>query len=288
MTLADGIALALRGASFVAVLQAAGIAMFLWLYRHQLQPALRPVAALGALSNAAGLGLSLAQQLTEPARLAGSLLGVWDPSLQTMLLTSDAGKATGLRLLGLSLLLLSNTSARRVPSAAAPVGAGLIAISFAAMGHTATDEQRWLLAPLLVAHVAVVAFWFGALLPLRITVATEVPAIAGRVVAQFSHLATLLVPSILLAGLIIAALLLPDLASVTTPFGRLLLIKVAGFAALMALAAANKWRFAPRIETGDAHAATVLRRSLVAEWLIIVAVIGVTTLLTGLFSPGHG
>jgi len=95
------------------------------------------------------------------------------------------------------------------------------------------------------------------------------------------------VPLILLAGLIVAALLLPDLASVASPFGRLLLIKMAGFAALMALAAANKWRFAPGIESGDGRAATALRRSLAAEWLIIVAVIGVTTLLTGLFSPGH-
>ncbi len=70
----------------------------------------------------------------------------------------------------------------------------------------------------------------------------ESPAIAGAVTEAFSRLAAWIVPLLLLAGLVIAALLLPSLDAIWTSYGLLLLAKLGAFAALMLLGALNKWR----------------------------------------------
>jgi putative copper export protein len=141
------------------------------------------------------------------------------------------------------------------------------------------------LAALLVSHVAIVAFWLGALWPLHVIVATETGRDAARLLTAFSRDATLLVPAILVAGMALAALLLPSFASLLQPFGLLLIAKTAGFAALLGIAARNKWRLTPRIADGDARAAHSLRTSLRVEWLLIAIILCVTTALTGLFAP---
>jgi putative copper export protein len=287
VTLADYVALALRAAAFVAMLQAAGTALFVALYGRELTRASPSIAAFGFVGAGVAVALTVAQQIGEPARLAGSLRGVFDADLQQTLLFSPAGAATAVRLAGLAALLFYLRAPRRVPVFVAFAGTALIATSFALLGHTTTHDPRGLLGGLLIVHVAVVAFWFGALAPLRVMVATEDSATAGRVLARFSRHAARLVPTILIAGLTLAWLLLPSLAAAASPFGALLAVKIAGFAGLMALAAANKWRLAPRVASGDPPARLALQRSIRAEWALIVAMIVVTVVLTGVFAP-HG
>jgi copper resistance protein D len=65
----------------------------------------------------------------------------------------------------------------------------------------------------------------------------------------------------------------------------LLLAKVAGFAVLLGLAALNRWRFGPAIAAGRARALESLRETVLAEWILIAAVVAVTAVMTGLFSP---
>ena len=48
----------------------------------------------------------------------------------------------------------------------AVTGAVLVAVSFTLVGHTSTSGRRGILAQLLLAHLLIVAFWFGALWPL--------------------------------------------------------------------------------------------------------------------------
>lgn len=284
----DFIAISLRAAEFTAALQAAGIPVFVWLFGGSLERAVRPLATLAAWTAAAGLALSIGHALVEPARLAGELSGIFDPSLQAMLLASDAGTTMAIRVLGLAMVLGGSLGASRFRALVALSGGTLVAASFAFMGHTATNEQGWLLAVLLIVHLLLVAFWFGALWPLLMVVKRESFAVAGRVVEQFSRLAVWLVPIIFFAGLGLAVALVPDVASLGTPYGRLLLSKVAGFALLMGLAAVNKWRLGPRLAHGDRAALRTLRGSVLIEWILIVGVVTVTATMTGLFSPaGH-
>jgi putative copper export protein len=137
----------------------------------------------------------------------------------------------------------------------------------------------------LLVHIAVIAFWFGALVPLRIAIATEDPGVAARIVTRFSHWAAWLVPTIGVAGVLLAALLLPGIRSLGTPFGLALVAKVGGFTVLLGFGAANKWRLGPRLATGGQAAARALQRSVACEWVIIVVILMVTAVLTGLFAP---
>jgi putative copper export protein len=277
--LTDLIAIGLRALEFVAVLQAAGVALFLWLFGGSLERAARPIGTLAVSTAAAGLVLSIGHALVEPARLAGEFSGILDPSLQGMLLASDAGTTTAIRVLGLAMVAGGSLKPSRL---------GTIAASFAFMGHTASDDRRWLLAALLILHLMLVAFWFGALWPLLVAVKRESLAVAGRVIEEFSRVAVWLVPIVFLAGLGLAVAFVPDLASLRTPYGLLLLTKVAGFALLMGLAALNKWRLGARIARGEGAVLQAFRRAVLAEWVLIVGVVTVTATMTGLFSAtGH-
>jgi putative copper export protein len=286
--LTDLIAIGLRALEFVAVLQAAGVALFLWLFGGSLERAARPIGTLAVSTAAAGLVLSIGHALVEPARLAGEFSGIFDPSLQGMLLASDAGTTTAIRVLGLAMVAGGSLKPSRLGTLVASMGGTLIAASFAFMGHTASDDRRWLLAALLILHLMLVAFWFGALWPLLMAVKRESLTVAGRVIEEFSRVAVWLVPIVFLAGLGLAVALVPDLASLRTPYGLLLLTKVAGFALLMGLAALNKWRLGARIARGEGAVLQAFRRAVLAEWVLIVGVVTVTATMTGLFSAtGH-
>jgi putative copper export protein len=112
------------------------------------------------------------------------------------------------------------------------------------------------------AHLLIVAFWFGALAPLYWVTHCEALDHAAGVVAGFSAIAGWLVPGILVAGLALALVLL-----------------------LMALAAHNKWRLTPVLSAGAATALPKLRRSIAAEYVLVVVVLVLTAVLTAFFSP---
>jgi putative copper export protein len=285
--LIDFIAIGLRAAAFTAVLQAAGVPIFLCLFEQHLDRAARPIGRLACYAAAAGILLTIGHAIVEPARLAGELRGILNPSLQGMLLESSAGTADAIRLLGLIMVAAGWFRPSRFGAATALIGSTLIVASFALTGHTATDDRRWLLSVLLVLHLMIVAFWFGALWPLLVATRRETVAVAAVLIDQFSQFAIRLVPIIFFAGLAIAIVLLPGISSLSRPYGLLLLSKIAGFAILMALAAGNRWRLAPRIGRGDPIALQALRRSVLAEWLLIACIVSVTAAMTGLFSPEH-
>jgi putative copper resistance protein D len=82
-----------------------------------------------------------------------------------------------------------------------------------------------------------------------------------------------------------AALLLGDWSALRTPYGLALIAKVALFALLMLLAAANRWRFGPRIARGASGALGAFRLTVVTEWLLIFVVTMLTALMTSLLAP---
>ncbi len=59
-----------------------------------------------------------------------------------------------------------------------------------------------------------------------------------------------------------SVLLIRSFAELATPYGAMVLGKSLGFAALMALAAQNKWRFGPRLLAGDGSAVPALQRTI--------------------------
>src|SRR5690606_38394718 len=136
----------------------------------------------------------------EPARVVGSVDGLFDGALHALLWSSDAGTTAAVQMLGLIVCLLGLMRTDAGGRTAGVVGAVLIASSFAFMGHTAAHDQRWLLGPALIVHVLIVAFWFGALWPLSRVGRHEEIRVAGTVVERFSAIAMLAVPMLFVAG----------------------------------------------------------------------------------------
>jgi putative copper export protein len=283
----DGAWLVLRAAGLVLTLQAAGAGLFAVGFGRRLGRAAQAIERAGLRAVRLALGVSLAQGLFEPVYLAGDASGAIDPTLLRLFLHSSVAAEWAMRVAGLTLVAVGLPRAAVGPRARALVLAGSVATvgSFLLSGHTSVDPQRPLLAPLLLAHLAIVAFWFGALWPLRQLTGLEAPALAARAIATFSAVAIWLVPVIALAGVGMAVLLLPDVAALGQPYGRLLLGKLGLFAVLMGVAALNRLRLAPALARGEAGAPRALRRSLALEYGLICAALVVTAVMTGSFSP---
>lgn len=299
----DVLSVTLRALSFVALFQAAGIALFLACFGRYLPACGADLRRLGRAAAVVAGGLLIGQYLLESARMAGEMSGMVDASLQALVIHSPVATTLAWRLAGL-VLVYFGLRATRVELATAPeqraspaqratsaagatslVGATVAVAAFALMGHTSTHPERWLLSVLLLAHLLIVAFWFGALVPLYVASQREPAAAAGALTDAFSTVAGWLVPLLFIAGLGLAVFILKSLAGLFTTYGALVLAKVGGFALLMGLAALNKWRLGPALGRGDARIAAALRRSLAAEYLLIIAVLSVTAVMTAFYSP---
>lgn len=309
----DALSALLRALSLIFLLQAAGAALFVAMLGRELADSRRAACRL-ARAAAIAAAVSVAAHLAlQAGRMAGDLSGLLDVSLLRLALTSTAGAAAALSVLGLALVAAGLRVDRVGPGVdrstqpadhsrqwverprqwadadlsltAAVIGAALIVASFVLTGHTSASPRRWILCVLLIAHLLIVAFWFGALPPLYLASLKESPATAARIVDRFSRVATRLVPGILIAGLALAALLVGNLGVLRRPYGELLLAKLGGFALLMGLASLNKWRLAPAMARSDAGALLAFRRSVAAELALIVAVLAVTAVMTTFFSP---
>lgn len=282
----DITAVVLAAFGFAAVCQAAGASLFAVLWRGQVGGSEQRVRRLGVLTACLGIGAVALRTVLEPAHLSGTAAGVTNPSLQMMVLTSEIGAAAGLRLAGFVLIAAGLGRNRRGGDLAAIIGATVCCLSYTLTGHTAASPARPLLLPLLTAHLLLASFWFGALVPLRIVLRRESTAIAGAALADYSRLAVWLVPAIALAGGLMLCGLADPLAAVpASGWGRLALLKLALFTALMGFAALNKQCLVPRLAAGDASAARALRTSIACEIALILLVFAATAVMTGFFAP---
>ena len=274
----------LRALGFIALLQAGGIALFLALFGGRLVLATPDVERLGRTSTWIALSLVLAWQLLAAARLAGDWVGLLDPQMQQLALHGPVFAASMVRtgaLLLVAVAMRPGTGWR----AAGALGATVLAASFLFTGHTVVSPHRLLVAPLLLLHLWVVSFWLGSLLPLSVVTQREPAVVAGLLVDAWSRIAGLLVPCIAIAGALLAWALLPGWNALRTPYGELLVGKVAGFAALMGLAAINRWRLGPALLSGDAQVAVRMRQVIAGEWLLMCGVLAVAATMTALYSP---
>jgi len=279
--------MSLRTLSFIAGVHAAGVALFMLLYGSMNLKSMSSIRTWGMVGAAVGLGAMIAHYILEPARMVGSLSAITDPFLHSVLLDSNIATAAIVRATGLGFLMLGFRNLGRMGRSAALMGAMLFTLSFSLVGHTVGHELRWLLIALLTGHLLVVAFWFGSLHPMIVVSRREVSGAVSAVISRFSEIAKWLVPLVLLFGLTMSVVLLGEWDNLRTPYGILLVAKIAAFALLMGLAALNKWRFGPAIAQSSSAAVVAFRRTVTAEWFLIAGVLAVTAWMTGLYSPTH-
>jgi copper resistance protein D len=136
-------------------------------------------------------------------------------------------------------------------------------------------------------HLLAGGAWLGGLLPLLILVRDAPPRPAAETLKRFSKLATLCVIAIAGTACFQGWVLGGGWAGLFgTAYGSVLLLKAALFAALLGLAAINRFRLTPALERQDAQAARwALLRTIAGETALGLMVVLAAGVLSGL-EPG--
>ena len=267
-------AIVTKFALYLGVMTSAGTVMAMLMFRLERTRGLAMTfAVLGIV--AAILAFSL-----RGANLTGDVSGLTDPEMLKLLWTTPVGTALLLRLVGLG-LLIAGLLMGRVGTWVSVLG-GVIAIwSFDQVGHVSGLETT-LLDLALMLHLLAVALWIGVLTPLkRLASSSSTYASAADVGHRFGVVASATVPVLIIVGGYMGYQLVGSFtALVGTSYGQAMIIKVLLVCLLLGLAAANKLRFIPALRTGDPAAANHLSKSISIEWIVILAVLGMTAVLT--------
>ena len=280
----DTASVLLRSLGFGAMFQALGAGLFVLQFERDLQETSSRVRRLTFSSAVAALLLVCLHYVMEAGRLSGMWSGIFDLELQELVWDSSVRTAWAERSLGFILLVAASSKHGRAAMLLTVAGVVSVALSFAAVGHTSEpDGPRWL-ALLLMAHILVAGFWFGSLLPLLWITRYEDRQRTAAVVEAFSTRAVWLVPGLFVAGVILTWNLVDRWSTFLEPYGILLLVKVTGFSILMGLAALNRWRYGPALRR-DAAFVQSFRRSVTAEFAIILVILVMTAVLTSFYSP---
>ena len=254
-----------------------------------------PVRPLLLALTAAGIALSLVGLWALAAQMAGVGFGAVDRATLTMLVAETTpGTAFVARIAALvaAVALLSVA-----PRALAPV-AMLAAVALATLawnGHGAMDEGAagWLHLGADIVHLLAAGLWLGALFALLLLVARRDAdaahvAATHRALAGFSATGTAIVTALVVTGIVNGAFLigldrLPTLGD--TLYGRLMIAKLALFTAMLALAAANRFRLTPALAGDAPPAMRALRRSLATESGAALAIVALVAWLGTLEPP---
>ena len=267
-------AIVTKFALYLGVMTSAGTVMATLMFRLERTRGLAMTfAVLGIV--AAILAFSL-----RGANLTGDVSGLTDPEMLKLLWTTPVGTALLLRLVGLG-LLIAGLLMGRVGTWVSVLG-GVIAIwSFDQVGHVSGLEAT-LLDLALMLHLLAVALWIGVLTPLkRLASSSSTYASAADVGHRFGVVASATVPVLIIVGGYMGYQLVGSFtALVGTSYGQAMIIKVLLVSLLLGLAAANKLRFIPALRTGDPAVANHLSKSISVEWIVILAVLGMTAVLT--------
>ncbi|WP_062206252.1 copper resistance CopC/CopD family protein [Aureimonas sp. AU12] len=199
---------------------------------------------------------------------------VWQAGASTSFGRTVAFSATAF-LLALLALALRRQAARRAVTALALLAIGW---ALAASGHAGSASPQWLTRPAVFVHALAVAAWIGALVPLCLALRGNGPS-ASASLRRFSSLIPWVVAALFASGLILAIIQIGTPAALwETAYGRVLLVKLALLGVLFALAGANRWRWTGPTLQGEAIARRRLVRSLAAEIVVAVLVLGTVAL----------
>jgi putative copper resistance protein D len=256
--------------------------------------------ALAAISGAAWLVLTAAAMSEQPeAQIFG------DGVLWTVLSQTTFGRAWLVRLVlgcALAATLPSLLSPRDHKSPWLNITAVILAAAFAGAlawsGHAAggLGDEAVVHPAADVLHLIAAAAWVGALLPLIVLFAAagaddgSLP-MARTATVRFSILGIVSVGTLLVTGIVNTYYLAGSVpALLHTDYGRLLLIKIALFLAMVAIAAVNRFRLTPQLLQDASIAASrdalrQLRRNAAIETLAGAIIIAIVAAL-GTMPPG--
>jgi copper transport protein len=248
---------------------AGGVFFAAWIARA---PPVGPGRAMAVGLLGAGLAAAIASFGLHGADLLGEGLAAsvrlrsWQAGL-----ASPQGWTLGVAAVSLGLALAALASPARAArwwSAASLAGIGA---ALALSGHAVTAGPDIVTRSALFLHAVCVAFWVGALPPLAASVASNRDTTA---LARFSAAIPLPLAILIASGALLAIFQVRRVDALwATAYGLVLSLKLAAVCALLILAALNR-RSTPRVLSQDPRAARRLRRSIVTEIVIVLAILG--------------
>ena len=266
--------------------------------------ALRPWLVAGAVL---GLLLSICWLVLMASAMAGTPPWPIDHAAIGGLLTGSAvGVAWQFRIvvLVIAALAATTTSGRGSWTALVALSSAIALAMLAWTGHGAMDDGTigWVHLVANILHLLAAGVWVGALLGLILLVARPASRVDAaylglthRALHGFGTVGTIVVVAIVVTGLVQSWLLvgIGNAASLAaTLYGRLLLIKLTLFAAMLGLATLNRFQLTPALErsssiaAADHHGALAgLRRSLVIEAACVITILSLVAWLGTLAPP---
>jgi copper transport protein len=228
------------------------------------------IVALVALALSVGLqGLDVLG--AAPSALVAS--GTWMSGMRGSFGHAVVIAATAL-LLGLVSARLSGTAARAT-ALAALLGVGL---ALAATGHAAAASPRILTTTSVFLHGVSLAFWIGALVPLAFVLGGSRDR-AMEALMRFSRWIPFAIAALLASGILLAIVQISRVDALwTTDYGLVLAAKIVLVLMLLAIALWNRLGLTPGVAQGAAPPRRSMQRSIVAELVLVVAILGVVGL----------
>lgn len=295
----DWLTVSVRAALYVNLMLLFGLPLFgLYSLNGAERQSVLPFRALTGGLAVLGLALSALGIAAMTAVMAGVALSDIDRETLDMVITQTSiGTAWQVRMGALLITLVCALIAGRRHCAvlfiASTATAAIALASLAWTGHGAASEGRVGLVHLWadIFHLLAAGAWiggiaaFGWLLLRRVAVITSDHLhLSHRALERFSVVGSIMVGVIVASGLVNGYMLIGPMHIVDLPatlYGQLFVAKLTLFTAMLALAAANRFRLTPALETalaqGDAvRAVKALRRSVVWEAsaaLVILAIV---------------
>ncbi|MFK4046236.1 copper resistance D family protein [Roseomonas mucosa] len=281
-----GLSAAWRIAFYVTCLGAAGLGVFaIGFGAMQTSQDAASCRRLTRAMVALGLASSLLWFSTQVALASGG--DPFDAEVWDMIVTSPPGTSVLIAWAGL-LLVAAATWMGRPGAVVGAAGILAVAASFTAVGHTTQHHPRWLLAAALVLHLVAVSFWAGSLWPLALASRRGGPE-AARLVEGWARAAAWFVGGLVLAGMLLAGLLVGSVETlVTTAYGWALMAKVALVGVLLAFAAWHRFRLTPALAAGAPGVGRRLAISIGWEIVVMVLVFWAVAEMTSTSPQGKG
>ena len=309
MTL-DALAVAVRAVLYIDLLTMFGIGVFGLNGLRSAEHAVRVLPLRRWLAGMAVLGLlvSVMQIVVMAASMSGVPLTVVNGDVLEKLINGTLiGTAWKVRMAALLTMVPVSVLVARTPRAGlllAIVFAGVAVATFAWAGHGAMNSGAigWLHLGADVVHLFAAGAWIGAIAALctllfdgRVALNAVRLSLLYCALKDFASTGTVVVGLILLTGILNLWIIvgMPNVLSLPNhAYGRLLLVKIALFVAMLCLAAGNRFRLSPALgrvhEQGDPRTAlAMLRVSLAAEAGCALTILAITAWLGTLAPSGH-
>jgi len=253
------------GAGSVAFTALAGIDL-----RLAVRRAVSALLVLGILAAPALIGFQGLDALGE------TFASLSRPDIWSAGLWSTAyGRATLTAAAALLMALMAQHSSLRLRRWLAAIALLIAGVAFASAGHASTAPPRFLTAPAVFFHALSVIAWIGALIPLADVLGRSDGAAAGAL-RRFSSAISAVVFVLAVSGFFLAAVQIGHVSALwTTQYGLVLLTKLSLVALLFALAAFNRYRLTGGALAGEGSSLRHLKRSVLAETAIALAIVGV-------------